>query len=109
LDLSQLDFLFIENIGNLVCPAEFYLGEDVKVVALSITEGEDKPLKYPLMFRECQMCLLTKMDLAPYLEIDLNLLKNNLRRVNSQLEVIEISARSGIGLDDLVRWLMKKI
>lgn len=108
LNLDELDILFIENIGNLVCPAEFYLGEDVKTVALSITEGEDKPLKYPLMFRECRLCLLTKMDLQPYLEIDVNKIQENIGKVNAKLETIPVSAKTGAGVNNLVEWIVKR-
>jgi hydrogenase nickel incorporation protein HypB len=108
LDLAALDILFIENIGNLVCPAEFYLGEDKKVVVLSTTEGEDKPLKYPLMFRECSVCLISKMDLAPHLDINVDLLKANVLKTNGQIKVMPISSKTGEGLDAWVEWLSKK-
>ncbi len=108
LDLSSIQILFIENIGNLVCPAEFYLGEDCKAVVLSITEGEDKPLKYPLMFRECQICMVSKIDLMPYLDYDLSLLEANIQKVNSQIEVIFNSAKTGEGMSTWVDWLMRK-
>ena len=107
-DLARVNVLFIENIGNLVCPAEFYLGEDRKVVVLSITEGEDKPLKYPLMFRECSACLLSKMDLAPHLDVNVETLKENLRRINGRLTVIPISAKTGEGIERWVEWIVKK-
>lgn len=106
LDLAALDILFIENIGNLVCPAEFYLGEDRKVVVLSLTEGEDKPLKYPLMFRECHACLLSKMDLEPYLDVNVNSVEENIRKINGRIEVIEVSAKTGAGIQDWVKWLL---
>lgn len=108
LDLSSIQILFIENIGNLVCPAEFYLGEDRRVVVLSITEGEDKPLKYPLMFRECHTCIISKMDLLPHLDIDLNLLQSNIRIVNSQLKIIFNSAKTGEGIATWIDWLMRQ-
>jgi hydrogenase nickel incorporation protein HypB len=107
-DLARVDILFIENIGNLVCPAEFYLGEDRKVVVLSVTEGEDKPLKYPLMFRECSACVLNKMDLAPHLDVNVDVLKENIRRTNGRLTVIPISAKTGEGIEKWVEWLVKK-
>jgi hydrogenase nickel incorporation protein HypB len=107
-DLPSLDFLFIENIGNLVCPAEFYLGEDKKVVVLSLTEGEDKPLKYPLMFRECQVCLINKVDLAPHLEIPVPLLRQNIRKVNGAMDIIEVSSKTGTGIGEWVAWLLSK-
>ncbi len=107
-NLDVIDFLFIENIGNLVCPAEFYLGEDCKVVVLSMPEGEDKPLKYPLMFRECQICLVNKMDLAPFLDASFDLFNSNIKKINGNLTVIPVSAKSGEGLDNWVEWLVKQ-
>lgn len=109
LELEKIRVLFIENIGNLVCPAEFYLGEDIRVVVLSVTEGEDKPLKYPLMFRQCRLCLLNKIDLLPHLDVDIELLKSNLRAVNSQLVVLPVSAKRGDGLTDWFKWLCGQI
>jgi len=106
LDLNAIDCIFIENIGNLVCPAEFYLGENLKVVVLSIPEGEDKPLKYPLMFRECQLCLVSKTDLGVYLDFNMHLLLSNLRKINGKLEVIPMSAKSGVGLTEWVDRLL---
>ena len=108
IDLSDIRILFIENIGNLVCPAEFYLGENHKVVVLSLPEGEDKPLKYPLMFRECHLCLLSKMDLKPHLDIDLDLIKSNIRKINGGLDIIPVSAKTGEGLSEWIDWLSKK-
>ncbi len=109
IDLSDIRILFIENIGNLVCPAEFYLGEDHKVVVLSLPEGEDKPLKYPLMFRECHLCLLSKMDLKPHLDIDLYLIKSNIRKINGGLDIIPVSAKTGEGLSEWIDWLVNRI
>ena len=109
LDLSSIQILFIENIGNLVCPAEFYLGENRKVVVLSLPEGEDKPLKYPLMFRECHLCILSKLDLAPHLDIDLGLLISNIHKINGGLDIIPISAKTGEGLSEWVDWLVNRI
>jgi hydrogenase nickel incorporation protein HypB len=107
LDLSAIDFLFIENIGNLVCPAEFYLGENRRVVVLSLPEGEDKPLKYPLMFRECNLCLLNKMDLAPHLEVDVERIKSNIRKTNGQIDILPMSAKTGEGIDKWIAWLLR--
>ncbi|MFH1011868.1 MAG: hydrogenase nickel incorporation protein HypB [bacterium] len=107
LDLSAIDFLFIENIGNLVCPAEFYLGEDRRAVVLSLPEGEDKPLKYPLMFRECNLCLLNKMDLAPHLEVDIERIKGNIRKTNGQIDILPISAKTGAGVSEWIAWLLR--
>lgn len=105
LDLSVLDLLLIENVGNLVCPAEFDIGEDGKVVVLSVTEGEDKPLKYPLVFHESSLALVSKVDLLPYLDVNLDLIRENVRRANPGLAVIPVSARTGEGLVEWLEWL----
>ncbi len=106
IDLAKIDILFIENVGNLVCPAEFYLGENLRVVLLSVVEGEDKPLKYPLMFRECNACVLTKIDLLPYSGTDITVLRNNIKSVNGKLEILELSAKCDTGVGDWVNWLL---
>jgi hydrogenase nickel incorporation protein HypB len=108
LPLDAIDLLVIENVGNLVCPAEFDLGEDAKAMLLSITEGDDKPLKYPRMFRECEVLLVNKVDLAPHLDVDLGKIRSDARALNPALEVIEVSARSGAGLEGWYRWLEGK-
>ncbi len=90
--------LIIENVGNLVCPAAFDLGETMKVALLSSTEGEDKPSKYPLLFRESGLVVLTKMDLAPHLDWDVALCENHIRRVNASAPILRLSARTGEGL-----------
>lgn len=105
LGLSPDSTLFIENVGNLVCPAAFDLGEDAKVAILSVTEGEDKPLKYPDMFTASRLALLNKTDLALHCDVDLDLYEANLRRVNPVIEVIRVSARTGEGLDRWIAWL----
>lgn len=105
LKVAELDYIFIENIGNLVCPAEFYLGEHRKIVVLSLPEGEDKPLKYPLMFRECQVCLLNKLDLLPYLEVDVQVLRDRLAKVNGDLTVFPVSGKTGMGFTAWIDWL----
>ncbi|MEA5160128.1 hydrogenase nickel incorporation protein HypB [Cereibacter johrii] len=97
--------LFIENVGNLVCPAAFDLGEDAKVAILSVTEGEDKPLKYPDMFTAARLAILNKVDLAPHCDVDLDLYEANLRRVNPLIEVLRVSARTGEGMESWVKWL----
>jgi hydrogenase nickel incorporation protein HypB len=97
--------LFIENVGNLVCPAAFDLGERTKVAILSVTEGEDKPLKYPDMFEASELVILNKVDLAPYCDIDLDLCEANARRVNPAVEVIRLSARTGLGMDAWLAWI----
>lgn len=100
--------LFIENVGNLVCPSLFDLGEACRVVVISVTEGEDKPLKYPDMFRSSQLCLINKTDLLPYLKFDLEALKNYARQVNPTLEFIEVSATTGAGMEVWYEWLERK-
>ncbi|MER5173399.1 hydrogenase nickel incorporation protein HypB [Thioclava kandeliae] len=106
LGLGRNALLFIENVGNLVCPAAFDLGEDAKVAILSVTEGEDKPLKYPHMFTAAKIALLNKVDLAPYCDVDLDLYEANLRRVNPDLAILRVSARTGEGMQAWLDWLM---
>ena len=105
LRLRQGAYLFIENVGNLVCPAAFDLGEDCKVAILSVTEGEDKPLKYPDMFTAARLAILNKVDLAPHCDVDLDLYEANLRRVNPDIEIIGLSARTGEGMETWLAWL----
>lgn len=105
LDLAAGSMLFIENVGNLVCPAAFDLGEDGKVAILSVTEGEDKPLKYPDMFTAARLAILNKIDLAPHCDVDLDLYETNLRRVNPGIEILRVSARTGEGMDAWLAWL----
>ena len=105
-DLNDLDILMIENVGNLVCPASFDLGEHHKVAVLSTTEGEDKPLKYPQMFRNSTVMLLNKTDLLPYLDFDVEKCKEYARRVNPDITIFELSARSGEGMDAWYQWLL---
>ena len=109
LDLTDIDLLIVENIGNLVCPAEFDVGEDSKGVVLSITEGEDKPLKYPLMFRVCDIAILNKMDLVPYLEVDADLAVKNMLTVHPGMPVFQTSATKETGLEDFVDWLKAEV
>lgn len=101
--------LFIENVGNLVCPAAFDLGEDGKVVILSVTEGEDKPLKYPDMFTAARLAILNKTDLAPHCDVDLDLYRANLRRVNPDIEILALSARTGEGMAAWLDWLHARL
>ena len=108
-DPSQFDLAIVENVGNLVCPAEFEVGEHAKVALLSVTEGEDKPLKYPIMFREADCLIVSKLDLAPYLEIDLARIEANVRQLNPNVTVIPLSARSGAGLDRWFDWLLQQV
>ncbi len=105
LNLPDGALLFIENVGNLVCPAAFDLGEDGKVAILSVTEGEDKPLKYPDMFTAARLAILNKTDLAPHCDVDLDLYEANLRRVNPGIEILRVSARTGEGMADWIAWL----
>ncbi|HWE51853.1 MAG TPA: hydrogenase nickel incorporation protein HypB [Bryobacteraceae bacterium] len=97
--LADLDFLFIENVGNLVCPSSYDLGEDLRVVLLSVTEGEDKPLKYPTIFNSADLAVLTKMDLAEAVEFDLAAAEANIQRVRPGMPVLKVSTKSGAGLD----------
>lgn len=108
LDPASLDLLWVENVGNLVCPAEFEVGEHRKVALLSVTEGDDKPLKYPVMFREADCVLITKIDLLPYLPIDVNRIEQHIHMVNPRAEVIRVSATSGEGLDRWHSWLRQQ-
>jgi hydrogenase nickel incorporation protein HypB len=103
--LSDTDTLFIENVGNLVCPAIYDLGEAANVVALSVTEGEDKPLKYPVMFRKADLVLVTKADLLPHLEVNMNALNDALARVMPKPQHLLFSARSGLGMELWLAWL----
>lgn len=105
LKLADLDLLVVENVGNLVCPAEFRIGEDAKAMICSVTEGEDKPLKYPLMFRSCELVVINKTDLLPHLDFDVELLVANIDRVNPEATVLQLSARSGEGVERFREWL----
>ena len=109
LTLPENALLFIENVGNLVCPAAFDLGEAAKVVVLSVTEGEDKPLKYPDMFRAARLMLLNKCDLLPHLTFDVAQALANAKRVNPDIEIIQLSATSGVGMDKWLAWLTGQI
>ncbi len=104
--LDEIDLLVIENVGNLVCPAEFRVGEDARAMVCSITEGEDKPLKYPLMFRACELVIINKIDLLPHLDVDLGLLLGNIDAVNPDVPRLLTSARTGEGVDALRDWLV---
>ncbi len=105
LPLAGVGYLFVENVGNLVCPAVYDLGESARVVALSVTEGEDKPLKYPVMFRKADLVLLTKTDLLPHLDVRPEAIEEGLARVAPRAEVLRVSARTGEGVDAWIRWL----
>jgi len=109
LPLQDLDLLVIENVGNLVCPAEFNLGENMKVMVLSIAEGHDKPLKYPLMFQESSALILNKIDLAPYLDVDLEKIRRDASLLNPRLKIFEVSCRTGQGLPEWIAWLKEQV
>ncbi|MGC9367276.1 MAG: hydrogenase nickel incorporation protein HypB [bacterium] len=106
---EETDLIFVENIGNLVCPAEFDIGAHHNVLVLSVTEGEDKPLKYPLAFRNSSVCLISKIDLLPYLDIDMDKIKSNISKVNPQAKIIEISNKTGEGLENWYEFLISQI
>ncbi len=108
-DPTDFELILVENVGNLVCPAEFEVGEHAKVALLSVTEGEDKPLKYPVMFQEADCLLITKTDLAPYLDIDFERITNNVRQMNPQVNIIFVSAKTGIGLEEWFDWITNVI
>ncbi len=108
-DLDKIDLLIVENIGNLVCPAEFDIGEDARAVLLSVTEGEDKPLKYPVMFRLAHSAILNKVDLLPYLEFDVDEAEHNIKEVNPNIPVFRISATKEQGLEPWIEWIQKMV
>jgi hydrogenase nickel incorporation protein HypB len=109
LPLEEIDLLVVENVGNLVCPAEFRIGEDARAMVISVTEGEDKPLKYPLMFRACDLIVVNKIDLLPHLDFDLDKLLYNVDVVHPGVECIQVSARTGDGIDDWRAWLRARV
>ncbi|MDH4321727.1 MAG: hydrogenase nickel incorporation protein HypB [Desulfobulbaceae bacterium] len=108
-DLAALDLLVVENVGNLVCPAEFNTGEHAKVMLLSVTEGDDKPLKYPLMFRESKVLLISKVDLLPHVRCDVELIRKTAKGLNPDITIFEISTYTGQGLDEWHAWLAGQI
>ncbi len=108
-NFDDLDLLVVENVGNLVCPAEFKVGEDFKVMILSVTEGEDKPSKYPLMFHESTVLLINKMDLLPYVDCSIETIKEEALKVNPHLTIFEISCKTDEGLDAWYSWLKEAV
>lgn len=108
-DFKDLDLLVVENVGNLVCPAEFKVGEDFKVMILSVTEGDDKPAKYPLMFHESKVLLINKIDLLPYVDCSVEKIEEESRKINPDLEIFRISCKTGQGLDTWYTWLRAQI
>lgn len=107
--LDGADLLIIENVGNLVCPSSYDLGEDGKVVFVSVTEGDDKPLKYPGMFRRSSLMIVSKLDLLPYCQFDVATVIENARTINNDIEVIQLSSLTGDGMDEWYRWLKRNI
>lgn len=108
-DLSKTDLLIVENVGNLVCPAEFKIGENVKIMLLSTPEGADKPAKYPLMFQESAALLINKIDLMPYVDFDLEKAKHDALSLHQDLKIFEVSCKAATGLDTWTQWLTKRI
>jgi hydrogenase nickel incorporation protein HypB len=106
--LDEIDLLVIENVGNLVCPAEFHVGEDVRAMVSAVTEGEDKPLKYPLMFRTCELVVVNKIDLLPHLDFDLDRFLYNLEQVHPGVRHLCVSARTGEGIEELRNWFLRE-
>ena len=109
IDLASLDLMVIENVGNLVCPAEFKVGEDMKVMILSVTEGDDKPLKYPLMFQLSQALIINKIDLLPYVDCDIHKVREVAVKLNPGITIFEVSCRTGEGLATWCDWLQGKV
>jgi len=106
--LADIDTLFIENVGNLVCPSSYDLGEHAKIVLLSVTEGEDKPLKYPAIFAKSELCVINKVDLLPYVSFDIAQARANARMVHPDMEIVETSCTTQTGLDDWLGWLERR-
>ncbi len=107
LPLAEIDLLIVENVGNLVCPAEFRIGEDARIMVASVAEGADKPLKYPLMFRACELVILNKIDLLPYVDFDVEKFRHYLGHVHPGVTILEVSARTGEGVDEVRDWLAR--
>jgi len=108
-DFDALDLLVVENVGNLVCPAEFKVGEDFKVMILSVTEGDDKPSKYPLMFHESKVLLINKIYLLPYVDCSIDIIRTEALKINPHLTLFEISCKTGEGLESWYTWLKDKV
>jgi hydrogenase nickel incorporation protein HypB len=109
INIEETDLLFIENVGNLVCPAEFDLGEDFKVMILSVTEGDDKPEKYPLMFHEASVLLINKTDLLPYVNCNMDKIRQTVLKINPKIKIFEISCQTKEGLDNWFQWILEHI
>ncbi|MBD3367805.1 MAG: hydrogenase nickel incorporation protein HypB [Candidatus Eisenbacteria bacterium] len=109
LDVEHADIIFIENVGNLICPSTYDLGEDGKVVLLATTEGDDKPMKYPTIFYESRLAILNKIDLLPYLDYDVEKVQREVEVLNADCELLQVSARSGEGIDDWISWITTRL
>ncbi|MGD9118117.1 MAG: hydrogenase nickel incorporation protein HypB, partial [Dehalococcoidia bacterium] len=109
LPLDNIELLLIENVGNLVCPAEFRIGEDIKLLIASTPEGDDKPFKYPLMFHEADAVLINKIDLMPYLKFDLDAFTKAIKGINQKVALFPLSCTTGEGVDDWVAWLLGRV
>jgi hydrogenase nickel incorporation protein HypB len=109
INIEETDLMFIENVGNLVCPAEFDLGEDHKVMILSVTEGDDKPEKYPLMFHEASVLLINKIDLLPYVDCNVSKIREAVLKINPHIKIFEISCQTKEGLDNWFQWILDHI
>jgi hydrogenase nickel incorporation protein HypB len=107
IDLDALDLLVVENVGNLVCPAEFRIGEDARIMVASVAEGADKPLKYPLMFRACELVVINKIDLVPYVDFDMDKFLYHVDQVHPGVQTLQVSARTGEGVDAVREWLAR--
>jgi hydrogenase nickel incorporation protein HypB len=105
---NGLELLLLENVGNLVCPTSYDLGENAKVVVLSVTEGEDKPLKYPGVFRKAELLILTKIDLLPHVPFQLEAARENAREIHPDIDILEVSSTSGVGIDAWMKWLLDR-
>jgi len=108
LEPGENSILFIENVGNLICPSLFKLGERYRVVIISVTEGEDKPQKYPTMFEHADLCIINKTDLLPYVDFDVKKCREYAKQVNSKLEFLELSAKTGEGMEDWIKWILEE-
>ncbi len=108
-NLKEMDLLVVENVGNLVCPAEFKVGEDFKTMILSVTEGDDKPVKYPLMFHESKVLLINKIDLLPYVDCSVEKIEEESLKINPDLTIFRVSCKTGEGLEDWYAWLRERV
>jgi hydrogenase nickel incorporation protein HypB len=109
LNLEKIDMVIVENVGNLVCPAEFDIGEDSKVAVLSVTEGEDKPVKYPLLFQEAKCAVVSKIDLLKYLDYDIDECVSNIKKVNPRLPIFKLASATGEGVNEWIAWVQEQL